>query len=259
MASPIPYRDPIDHGPLVEEPNALRNPRSGALYPVRGETPVFLPADAVEGPNLRYQRLYDRIAPVYDLGERAYAWLKSGAESARRKAYLDLLELRPGAAVLEVSVGTGANWQYFERNLDFYGLDLSAGMLVRCRRRCRRLGLNFHLCQGLAECLPFPDSCFDCVYHVGGINFFSNPGAALNEMVRVAHPGTRLVVVDETEEVARRLENKLIARAFFRNRPRTIVAPADLLPAGMREIAVREIWNRQLYVLTFRKPDEARG
>ena len=89
---------------------------------------------------------------------------------------------------------------------------------------------------------------------MGGINFFTDPGAALREMARVAKSGTRLVVVDETEEAARRNENKFIARAFFKNRPRTIVAPADLLPPGMREVAVREIWDGELYVLTFRKP-----
>ena len=138
--------------------------------------------------------------------------------------------------------------------MDFYGLDLSAGMLARCRRNARQLKLQFQLCQGLAEHLPYPSSVFDCVFHMGGINFFTDPGAALSEMVRVARPGTRLVVVDETEELARRHEDKFIAGAFFKNRPRTIVAPANLLPPGMQEIEVREICDRELYILTFRKP-----
>jgi hypothetical protein len=70
----------------------------------------------------------------------------------------------------------------------------------------------------------------------------------------VAKPGTRLVVVDETEELARRNEDKMVGGAFFKNRPRTIVAPVDLLPPGMLEVTVREIWDRELFVLTFRKP-----
>jgi len=251
---PIPYQDPIDQGPLSQEPAGFRNPRTGFLYPVRNEIAAFLPAGAVEGPNARYQKLYDRIAPAYDLSTRFYAWWKSGAESIRRKVYLDLLELHDGASFLEVSVGTGANWPYLNRNLDFYGLDLSAGMLARCHRRARQLKLGFQLCQGVAEHLPFPSSGFDCVFHMGGINFFSDPGAALREMVRVAKPGTRLVVVDETEELAKRNEDRIVAGAFFKNRPRAIVPPASLLPAGMQEVAVREIWDRELYVLTFRKP-----
>jgi ubiquinone/menaquinone biosynthesis C-methylase UbiE len=138
--------------------------------------------------------------------------------------------------------------------MDFYGLDLSAGMLARCARHARRLGLRFQLCQGIAERLPFPDEAFDCVFHIGGINFFTDPAAALQEMVRVAKPGTRLVVADETEECAKRHEDKIFARAFFKNRPRAIRAPVDLLPPGMQEVSVREIWDRELYVLTFRKP-----
>ena len=94
---------------------------------------------------------------------------------------------------------------------------------------------------------------------MGGINFFTDPGAALREMVRVAKPASRLVVVDETEEVAKRNENRIIAGAFFKNRPRTIVAPVSLLPAGVQEVSVREFWEGELYVLTFRKPSQNNG
>jgi ubiquinone/menaquinone biosynthesis C-methylase UbiE len=254
MSLPIPYQDPFDRGPLIEEPAGLRNPRTGFLYPIRDEIPVFLQEGTVEGPNARYQKLYDRFAGAYDFSTRLYAWWKSGAEAIRRKAYLEELEVRDGASFLEVSVGTGANWPYLNRSMDFCGLDLTAGMLARCRRHARKIGLKFQLCQGLAEHLPYPDSAFDCVFHMGGINFFTDPGAALREMVRVAKPGTRLVVVDETEELAKRHENKPFAGAFFKNRPRTIAAPVNLLPPGMEEVSVREIWDRELYVLTFRKP-----
>jgi len=256
MILSIPYRDPVDRGNLIQEAAGWRNPRTGFLYPVRNEIPVFIPSGAVEGPNARYQAMYDRFAPFYDVATRLYAWWKSGAEATRRKAYLDLLELHKGASFLEVSAGTGANWPYLSRDMDFYGLDLSSNMLAHCRRHALRLDLRFQLCQGLAEHLPFPDSAFDCVFHMGGINFFTDPGAALREMVRVAKPGTRLVVVDETEELARRYENKMIGGAFFKNRPRTIVAPANLLPEGMQEVRVREIWDGELYVLTFRKPNQ---
>ena len=249
----VAYQDPMDRGPLVREAAGFRNPRTGCVYAVRDGMPVFLPEGAVAGPNAQYQKLYERIAPFYNAATQLYAHWKSGADAVRRKAYLEMLETRPGAAFLEVSVGTGANWPYLDRTMEFYGLDLTAGMLVRCRRRAQRMKLRCELCQGLAEHLPYPDAAFDCVFHMGGINFFSDPGAALAEMVRVAKPGTRIVVVDETEELARKNEDRWLGGAFFKNRPRKIAAPVALLPSGMREVEVREIWAGELWVLSFRK------
>jgi len=254
MSLSIPYQDPIDRGPLIQEPGGFRNPRTGFLYASHDGIPVFLAGGAVEGPNARYQQLYDRFAPFYDFSTWLYAKLKSGAEAARRKTYLDLLELRSGGSFLEVSVGTGANWPHLNPDMDFYGLDLSARMLARCRRQAHRLKLRFQLCQGLAEHLPFPDDAFDSVFHMGGINFFSDPGAALREMVRVAKPGIRLVVADETEQLAARYQDKPLAKGFYKDRPRTIVPPAGLLPKGVLEVEVREICDGDLYVLSWRKP-----
>ena len=50
MYLPIPYQDPIDHGPLIEEAAGFRNPRTGILYTLRDGMPVFLPLDAVRRP-----------------------------------------------------------------------------------------------------------------------------------------------------------------------------------------------------------------
>ena len=74
------------------------------------------------GPNARYRTLYDRFARFYDLSTRLYAWWKSGADAARRRIYLEFLEIQAGAVFLEVSVGTRANWIYLNRDIDFYGL-----------------------------------------------------------------------------------------------------------------------------------------
>lgn len=248
------YCDPVDRGPLQHEAGGLRNPRTGVLYPLRDGIPVFVAPAAIDGPNARYQRLYDRIAPFYDLSTRFYAWLKSGAEETRRRVYLDLLELRQSARFLEVSVGTGGNWALLNRHLQFHGLDLSWGMLVRCRRLVRRLHIHAELCQGLAEHLPYAENYFDSVFHMGGINFFTDPAAAIHEMIRVARPGTRVVIVDETEEFAQRHETTFIAKAFYRDRPRTIKAPLDLVPPHMNQVEVNTVWDGDLYVLSFRKP-----
>ena len=54
-----------------------------------------------------------------------------------------------------------------------------------------------HAC---AEDLPFADNSFDIVYHIGGINFFNDKAKAMQEMLRVAKPGTKLLIADETAD-----------------------------------------------------------
>ena len=44
---------------------------------------------------------------------------------------------------------------------------------------------------------------FDCVFHIGGINFFTDKVRAIKEMIWVARPGTKIVIVDETERSIR--------------------------------------------------------
>jgi len=41
------------------------------------------------------------------------------------------------------------------------------------------------------------------VFHFGGINFFNDKAAAIREMIRVAKPGTKFVIGDENEALAK--------------------------------------------------------
>ena len=71
------------------------------------------------------------------------------------------------------------------------------------------------LFEGEAEHLPFRSESFDCVFHVGGINFFNDKGRALRELVRVAKPGVKIVVVDETEKVVKGMYEKMPGTAGY--------------------------------------------
>jgi ubiquinone/menaquinone biosynthesis C-methylase UbiE len=241
---------------LVEEGGAsfLVASGSGRRFPVSDGIPDFLEGSDLAGPNRRYQRLYDRTAAFYDFATWIYARLKGTSEAARRREYLRDLEVSDDSRVLEVSVGTGANLDLLPRRAWYFGLDISRGMLQRCRRRARRAGLKLDLFLGAAERLPFKSGVFDSVLHVGGINFFSDRRRAVAEMVRVARPGTKIVIVDETEEFAAKHEATPFARAFYGNRPERIEAPADLLPAGMQGVETRRVASGDLYCLSFRTP-----
>jgi ubiquinone/menaquinone biosynthesis C-methylase UbiE len=82
---------------------------------------------------------YDRLAPWYVLFEWLL-WLPWGI----RERTVRLLDLRAGQRVLEVGCGTGRNFKYLQAALGpeghVYGVDLSEGMLSRCRALCDRHG-----------------------------------------------------------------------------------------------------------------------
>jgi ubiquinone/menaquinone biosynthesis C-methylase UbiE len=243
--------DPDTRFPLEMADSSLRNTATGRIYPLREGIPLFV--STITGSNLKYQTLYDRIAPGYDLAERLYRSVLRKRDY--RLEYLGELEIRPGARVLEVSVGTGANLRHLPRDIDFYGLDLSWGMLCKCRRNLARWNRQAHLFHGEAERLPFKVEAFDCVFHVGGINFFNDKVRAIREMIWVAKPGTKIVIVDETEKVVRdQYQRTPLVRSSFEPGSEKVRCPIDLVPPEMEEIQAREIYDGKLYCLTFRKP-----
>jgi ubiquinone/menaquinone biosynthesis C-methylase UbiE/uncharacterized protein YbaR (Trm112 family) len=196
---------PETHEPLrlasVPKPDggaeqALVGVDSGQTFRIRDGIPLLLDESQVSGFNRRYQGLYNRVAGLYDAAIRLAAYLAGGGEEHFRREYLRELELREGARVLEVSIGTGANLRYLPTKATYFGLDISWGMLKRCQRNLKRWQREAELLLGNAEQLPLRDELFDAVLHVGGINAFNDPAKAIREMIRVARAGARVVIVD---------------------------------------------------------------
>src|SRR5579859_7049311 len=220
--------DPDTRYPLETSGNNLRNTATGRIYPLRDGIPLFV--STVTGPNLKYQTLYDRIAPGYDLAERIYHWVTR--KPNYRLEFINELELKPEARVLEVSVGTGANLRFMPMDIDFYGIDLSWGMLHKCQKNLVQWKRDAHLFQAEAERLPFKVEAFDCVFHVGGINFFTDKTRAIKEMIWVAKPGTKIVIVDETERTIRENYPRTPGvRKSFAAGSEKVRCPIDLVPS----------------------------
>jgi ubiquinone/menaquinone biosynthesis C-methylase UbiE len=136
-----------------------------------------------------------------------------------------------------------------------FGLDISWGMLKRCQKQLAQWKRTAQLFQGEAENLPFRDGIFDVVFHVGGINFFNDRARAINEMIRVAKPGTKVVIVDETEKVVKEIYEKTpFTKKYFQKREGAVSSPVDLVPKDMLDIRSKEIGDGRLYCLSFRKP-----
>jgi ubiquinone/menaquinone biosynthesis C-methylase UbiE len=245
--------DPL-HVVREDDREALVSP-SGERFPIRNGIPAFLKPEELTGPNRKYNHLYETIGGFYDDIQRVVSAMSGMDRDAYVMSYLGLLEIKPGDSVLETSVGTGLNFKYLPRGIKRTGLDLSAEMLVNCQTNLRRWEMDADLFLGNAESLPFADASFDVVFHTGGINFFSDRGKAIREMIRVAKPGSLMLIADETEEhVKSAYEKGPITRKYFKHRNEAVTAPIDLVPAEMREIRLESIWSGRFYALTFRKP-----
>lgn len=216
---------------------------------------------AVTGDNQRYMSMYDWIARWYDFGERWIGKLKYGDGIPNmRRQLMQELPWRNGCSALYVSIGTGADLRYLPASidaatLDLVGLDISLGMLRRCRRVWRRK-LDLSLVHASAEDLPFADHSFDIVFHVGGINFFNDKKRALQEMARVARPGTRIMIADETADfVDEQYKKSLFTRSYFDDTQFDLKEIIAAIPAGMQDVNTQLIWNNRFYCITFHTPD----
>jgi ubiquinone/menaquinone biosynthesis C-methylase UbiE len=245
-------------GGTVED-GLLRCSQCAQDYPIERGIPRFLRPEELEGLNRRFAHLYDWLSHVYAFGTKV-AFLPMGGERKARKEILDRLELS-GGRVLEVSIGPGVNLPYlFESPQagEMFGLDISSGQLERCRKFVGRRGWSVDLFLGTAEALPFKAGSFDSVFHIGGINFFSGKKQAIEEMIRVARPGTKIIIADETERVARLYDRIPGFSRSYQGKKADTSVPIHLVPDTMQEIRVEDIWKAHGqyhgYCLEFRKP-----
>jgi len=186
--------------------------------------------------------------------------LAFGGDRRARKQILDRLDLN-GGRILEVSIGSGANLPHLFESPgvgEVYGLGISFGQLACCRSFIKKRGWPVDLFLGTAEALPFKAESFDSVLHIGGINFFSGKKKAIDEMIRVAKPGSKIVIADESERVAQNIARISGFLRSSKGKKADTAVPVHLVPETMEELEVDDIWKTHGeyhgYCLEFRKP-----
>lgn len=254
---------PGTHEPLrlvsVSEPDEsiqemLVGVDSGERFRVRDGIPILLDESNLSGFNQRYQRIYNRVAGLYDVSIKLFAYLAGGGEEHFRGEYLRELDVQEDDRILEVSVGTGANLHYLPVKATYFGLDISWGMLKRSQKNLKRWQREAELILGNAEELPLRDELFDTVFHVGGINAFNDPAKAICEMIRVAKAGAKIMIVDETAKMIESIAWMPSARKWLQEHGERFSAPVGLVPEEMRDVQSRDFAKGNMYCLTFRKP-----
>ena len=139
--------------------------------------------------------LYRRMAPKYD--RRGARWPFAGL----RRHAIDLLQLKPGDAVLDVGCGTGLAFPLLEEAIGSQGriiaIDQSPDMLARARERVRTSGWeNVTLIQSPVEEATIPQQ-LDAALFAFSHDIARSPKAVKN-VVQHLKPGGRVAVVGVT-------------------------------------------------------------
>jgi demethylmenaquinone methyltransferase/2-methoxy-6-polyprenyl-1,4-benzoquinol methylase len=144
-----------------------------------------LPAEGV-------RRMFDRIAPVYDLMNRV---MTAGLDRRWRALTVEQA-VRPGDRVLDACCGTG--------DLAVAALHAGAGAVVgldfaeRMLERARMKEPAVEWVQGDVLALPFEDASFDAATVGFGVRNVEDLEAGVRELRRVLRPGGRLAILEIT-------------------------------------------------------------
>jgi demethylmenaquinone methyltransferase/2-methoxy-6-polyprenyl-1,4-benzoquinol methylase len=143
-----------------------------------------LPAEGV-------RRMFDRIAPVYDVMNHV---MTAGLDRRWRRITVEET-VRPGDRTLDACCGTGdLAIAARSRAADVVGLDFSARMLERARRKAP----DVEFVEGDMLALPFDDESFDSVTVGFGVRNVEDLEAGIRELRRVLRPGGRLGILEIT-------------------------------------------------------------
>jgi len=125
---------------------------------------------------------------------------------AYKRRTFELLDLQPGASVLDLGCGTGDDVQELARLVGpsgrVVGVDSSETVIAEACERVLRTTLRVAFQVADAYALPFPDATFDACRADRVFHHLEHPCQAFGELLRVVRPGGRVLLFDPDFETA---------------------------------------------------------
>jgi ubiquinone/menaquinone biosynthesis C-methylase UbiE len=244
-------RDEVLTGSLLAPSGAQYRVQSGVAF----LCDASLAMDELEKKTFDY---YQTTSSAYDT---ALDWLFRTFledEEEVRQRLIGPLKLEEAKRVLEIGCGTCRDTVRIAARLSpgsqLFLQDFSPAILHVGRERMQSSGpfaCELEYFVGNVAHLPFADGYFDCVYHFGALNVFSNKKNCLAEMTRVVRTGGRIVVGDES--LAPWLRKTEYGRILLDANPLYgDDIPLDDLPECARDVQTGWLLGNAFYFIDYR-------
>lgn len=221
------------------------------MYRIVHNEPRIKGGPETTGITLHWAGHYDVMSGLFGMG----------VNSRNSRMVIELANIKPGDAVLDVACGTGnltlTAQSYAGPNGKVYGIDAAPEMIEVAAKKAARSGLPVVFQVGLAEQLDFPDATFDVVITRLAIHHL--PGdlkrRAFAEIRRVLKPGGRLLIADfnpPTNPVLNHITSALVGSHMMRTDVRSL--PPMLEAAGFVDITSGPTRSAILAFVSGKKP-----
>lgn len=131
------------------------------------------------------QKHFDKQAEKYDKNTSTYYSGPAKISCADAEEYLMQYDY---SKLLDIGCGTGflIDGLSKKKDAEYYGLDLSEGMLEQAKKKNIR---NAVFIQGTCDALPYEDNSFDIVTCIQSFHHYPDREKAMSEALRVLKPG----------------------------------------------------------------------
>ena len=143
------------------------------------------------------KQVFDSVASKYDLMNDL---LSFGLHRLWKRRTISEARLKEGDRVLDIASGTCDLALAFAPKVgktgEVWATDINHAMLSEGEKRIKQARANVRVAQCDCEKLPFADNTFDVVTVSFGLRNMTHKEKALSEMLRVAKPGGRVLVLE---------------------------------------------------------------